>query len=146
VRWSHGYGGSNLGDLQLAGFREQIYFGSLMFTPHSPAWRPAFNSLHEVMDLTLGDLRFHINTVSILRLSDPIRSTPGESTSPSTIMAPSSSSSVGSSSEPESTPTSIFCVDYDAYHVTGLNDSAKDHDGGYADHESCNISVYPTHI
>jgi hypothetical protein len=111
---------------------ELIYFGSLKFTPHSTAWRLAFNSLHEQMDLTFGDLSFHINLVGTLRPPDPIHSAPAESTLPSTIVVLSLPSSIGSSSNPKLTPTSISYVDCNAYHV----------DGGSNDHESCNSSTY----
>ena len=40
---------------------EPIYFGSLEFTPHPPALRPAFDSLYEGTDLVIGNLRFHVN-------------------------------------------------------------------------------------
>ena len=96
---------------------EPICFGSLDFTPHSPASRPAFSSLHEGMDLAFGAFHFHVNTVGALRLPEQIRSAPAEPTSPSAVLAPSSPSSVGSSGEPDFTPTTIFCVDCDAHHV-----------------------------
>ena len=51
---------------------EQIFFGSLEFTPHSPAQRRDFGSLHDGLDLAFGSFRFHVNTIGTVRLPDPI--------------------------------------------------------------------------
>jgi len=125
---------------------EPICFGSLEFLLHSPASRPAFDSLHEGMDLAFGAFRFHVNTLGALCLPDQIRSALTEPMSPSTTLAPSSPSSVGSSDEPESTPATIFCVDCDAHHILSPVDSVELHDVDSADHGSCNSSAYPTHF
>jgi hypothetical protein len=56
---------------------------------------------------------------------------------------------VSSSSNLESTPTSIFGVDCDAYHTTGLNELIKDHEScnnGDSDHEIYNSSARPIHF
>jgi hypothetical protein len=88
-----------------------ICFGSLTFRPRSSARRSAFSSFYEGIDMALEDLCFHVSTVGTLRLPDPIHSAPGESTSSSTTLAsPPAPSSAGSSNEPESTPTSIYCI------------------------------------
>ena len=55
---------------------EQIFFGSLEFTPHTPAQRLVFGSFHEGLDLAFGSMRFHINTVGTVRLPDPIYADP----------------------------------------------------------------------
>jgi hypothetical protein len=47
---------------------------------------------------------------------------------PPTTVTPFLPTSVSSSSELESTITSIFCVDCDVYHVVGPNDLIWDHD------------------
>jgi hypothetical protein len=93
---------------------EPICFGSFTFTPHSPAQRSAFSSFHEGIDLALGDLRFRVNSVGTLRLPDPIWSIMTESTTSSNALASPAASSVGSSSEPTSASTSIYCVGCDA--------------------------------
>jgi hypothetical protein len=125
-------------------FKERIYFGSLTFVLHLLASCLAFNSFREGIDLALGDLRFHINTLGTLHLPDLIHSTPGEPTSPSSVVAPTSPSSVGSSNESESTRTSIIGVDCDTYHTIGLNNLVKDRGGGSTDYKSCSSGVYPT--
>jgi hypothetical protein len=56
---------------------EHVYFASLMFIPHPPASRPAFNSFHEGIDVALGDVHLHINTMGTLCLADPIYSNLG---------------------------------------------------------------------
>jgi hypothetical protein len=84
--------------------------------------------------------------VGILHLPNPIHSNLGELTSPSDTVAPSLPSSVGSSIEPESNPTSILCIDYDTHHVVGPNDFTRDHDDGSTDHESCNIGSHWIHF
>ena len=55
---------------------EQIFFGSLEFTPHTPAQRLVFGSFHEGLDLAFGSMRFHINTIGTVRLPDPIYADP----------------------------------------------------------------------
>ena len=51
---------------------EQIFFGFLEFTPHTPAQLLVFRFLHEGFDLAFGSMRFHINTIGTVRLPDPI--------------------------------------------------------------------------
>jgi hypothetical protein len=67
---------------------------------------------------------------------------PGESTLSSTILASPTASSFGSSSEPESAPTSIYCVDCDAHHIAGPNDFIQDHDDSFTSNRSYNSSAY----
>jgi hypothetical protein len=136
-------------------FGEHICFGSFNFVTQLPASRSAYSSIHERMNLAFGDLHFHVNTMGVLRLVDLIRSVPTESTPSSIAVAPPSPSSVGSFSDPESTPASTYYVECDAYHAMGPNDPIKDHQScnniEFIDHESAttphtrhDISVRPS--
>jgi len=107
---------------------ESIFFGSLDITPHSPASRPAFSSLHGGMEVAFGTFHFHLSTTGVLHLPEQIRSTPAEPASPSASLVPASSSYVGSSGEPEFTSATIFCADCDAHHVADPNDSVDHSD------------------
>ena len=62
---------------------ERIFFGSLEFTPHTPAQRLVFGSFHEGLDLAFGSMHFHINTVGTVRLPDAIYADPTELTASS---------------------------------------------------------------
>ena len=84
---------------------EQIFFGSLEFTPHSPAQRRVFSSLHEGTDLTFGSHRFHINTIRSLQLPEPIFADPTDQASlPDASASSISASSIGSTGESEEVP------------------------------------------
>src|SRR5664279_5220890 len=95
---------------------ESIYFGSLCFTAHLPALRPAFDALHEGVDMMFGGLRFHANRAGIISLPDSARPTVTESTSPPTTTAASLPPHVGSLGETESTFAPTFYVDCESHH------------------------------
>ena len=62
---------------------EQIFFGSLEFTPHTPAQRLVFGSIYGGLDLTFGSIRFHINTIGTVRLPDATYADPTDPAVPS---------------------------------------------------------------
>jgi hypothetical protein len=83
--------------------RKQITFGVIDFQPHKPTLAPAFASLDQEMDLTIGSFNFSVRSLGSVRLLDPIKSGPsaGSTTITATLEA-----SVGSSSKVNS-PVSI---------------------------------------
>src|SRR5664279_1600947 len=50
---------------------ESMFFGSISFVPHLPDFSPAFDALHEGVNLTFGDFRFHVIREGVLRFPDP---------------------------------------------------------------------------
>jgi hypothetical protein len=52
----------------------QITFGAVDFQPHPPTLALIFASLEQEMDLTIGNLNFHVGSLGSVRLSDPINS------------------------------------------------------------------------
>jgi hypothetical protein len=74
----------------------QISFGTIDFQPHPPNLTPVFASLDQEMDLTIGSLNFHVRSLGLIRLSDPVKPDPSASKTKTIAM---SESSVGSSSE-----------------------------------------------
>jgi hypothetical protein len=101
----------------------------------------AFGSLNERTEVTLGELHFRVSALDTIFLPNLIRSTPTDSTRPSVVMEPSSPSSVGSTTQPELTPTSTYCVD--AYHVTSPDDIIRDHEDKSLNYKSCTSGMYP---
>jgi hypothetical protein len=57
-----------------------IRFGALTFTAHLPALRPAFDALRKGLDLTFGDLHFHVNQSGMIQLPELTRLDDTEST------------------------------------------------------------------
>lgn len=98
-----------------------ICFGSVDFTPHSPAFSPAFDALHEGIDLAFGDFRLHANREGILRFPDSNPLEGSELASASTTETSSSSSS-DYDQDSESSTASIFYDDYD-YHSIATEES-----------------------
>jgi hypothetical protein len=74
----------------------QISFGTIDFQLHPPTLTPVFASLDQEMDLMLGGLNFHIGSLGLICLSDSTKSDPSASKTATIAM---SESSVGSSSE-----------------------------------------------
>jgi hypothetical protein len=74
----------------------QISFGTVDFQLHPPTLMPAFASLDQEMDLTIGSLNFRVGSLGSIRLSDSTISDPLAS---KTVTIAMSESSVGSSSE-----------------------------------------------
>jgi hypothetical protein len=74
----------------------QISFGTVDFQPHPSSFTPIFKSMDQDTDLTIGSLNFHVGSLGLICLSDPVK--PGPSASESKTVAV-LESSVGSSSE-----------------------------------------------
>jgi hypothetical protein len=74
----------------------QITFGAVNFQPHKPTLAPAFASIDQEKDLTIGSFNFRVGSLVSIRLLDPIKLSP--STGRITITA-TPKASVGSSSE-----------------------------------------------
>jgi hypothetical protein len=136
--------------------RESISFGSFSFVPHSPASRPAYSSIHEGLNLSIEDLRFHIKTMGVLRLTDLIYSalveliytTINYHGSFTTINCHRSFDTINCHdsfvtinyrgsfitiirlllSEPEPMSTSLFYLDCNAYHTSDLVNLTEDNE------------------
>jgi hypothetical protein len=74
----------------------QISFGTIDFQLHPPTLTPVFASLDQEMDLMIGSLNFCVESLGSIRLSDSTKSDPSAS---KTVTIAMSESSVGSSSE-----------------------------------------------
>jgi hypothetical protein len=74
----------------------QISFGTIDFQLHPPALTPVFASLDQEMDLTIRSLNFRVGSLGSIRLSD---STKSDLSASKTTKIAMSESSVGSSSE-----------------------------------------------
>jgi hypothetical protein len=74
----------------------QITFGAVDFQPHPPTLAPVFANLDQEMDLTIGSFNFCVGSLGSVRLSEPINSDPSAG---KTLIAATSETSVGSSSE-----------------------------------------------
>jgi hypothetical protein len=74
----------------------QITFRIVDFQPHKPTLAPAFTSLDQEMDLTIGSFNFCVGSLGSIRLSDPVKSVPSAGR---IAIAATSEASVGSSSE-----------------------------------------------
>ena len=127
---------------------DPICFGSLDFTPR----RPAFDSLSKGVELMLGDLRFCVSKVGVLRLKDSAPAPATKPTSSSTPTVTPASLPTCPPGGPDSTPASVFCIDCDAHHIVGPTNLDECQSGsGMRDacdctgYESCNSSDNPTH-
>jgi hypothetical protein len=74
----------------------QIPFGTIDFQPHQSSFTQVFKSMDQDIDLTIGSLNFHVGSLGLIRLSDPMKSDPSASEPEIVAM---SESSKGSSSE-----------------------------------------------
>jgi hypothetical protein len=74
----------------------QISFGTVDFQPHPPTLTPVFASLDQEMDLTIGNLNFHVSSLGSICLSDLTKSDPSAGKTATMAI---SESLVGSSSE-----------------------------------------------
>ena len=127
---------------------KSITFGSFDFTPHSPTSNLVFKSLRGSLDLAFGDLHFYVNNLGVLRLPNQIHPASTDSTAPPAAITISSTSSVGSSDEPEPTPTSIYCSDCDAHHAVTESGVIFEHDNDsfFNDIDSFDRNPRPTHL
>jgi hypothetical protein len=76
--------------------KNQISFGAVDFHPHQSNFMPIFESMDQDMDLMIKSLNFHIGSLGLIRLSDPVKPDPLASESKTLAML---ESSEGSSSE-----------------------------------------------
>jgi hypothetical protein len=81
----------------------QIPFGTVDFQPHQSSFTQVFESMDQDMDLTTESLNFHVGSLGLIRLSDPMTAGPS-ATEPETVAI--LESSEGSSSEVNS-PVSL---------------------------------------
>jgi hypothetical protein len=77
----------------------KISFGTVDFQPHLSIFTPIFESMDQDMDLTVGSLNFHVGSLGLIHLSDPVSPDPSASEAKTVAI---SESSVGSSSEANS--------------------------------------------
>jgi hypothetical protein len=77
----------------------QISFRTIDFQPHLSNFTPIFESTDQDMNLTIGSLNFHVGSLGLIRLSDPVLPDLSASNAKTSAM---SQSSVGSSSEANS--------------------------------------------
>ena len=93
-----------------------ICLGFAEFTPHSLASSPAFDALHEGIDLAFDDFRLHGNQEGILCYPDSPSSARSES---ATAIAASTSSSSSSESDSDSgsSDSSIYYDDNDFHSI-----------------------------
>ncbi|CAA3032924.1 Hypothetical predicted protein [Olea europaea subsp. europaea] len=95
---------------------EEISFGSLLFTPHQPGFRPAFAALQQGVDLTFGGLNVHIDSEGSVTLPDSIISSAPEGQTQSTPATPEEASSDRPLGEPVYKLDSGYCLDCSKYH------------------------------
>jgi hypothetical protein len=81
----------------------QVPFGTVDFQSHQSSFAQLFESMDQDMDLTIGSLNFHVESLGSIRLSDSTKPDPSAS-EPETIEM--SESSEGSSSKVNS-PVSL---------------------------------------
>ena len=107
-----------------------------------------FKSLRGSLDLAFGDLHFYVNNLGVLRLPNQIHPTATDSTKPPATITISSTSSVGSSDEPESASTSIYCSDCDAHHAITESGVIFEHDSNnfFNDIDNFDRNPRPTHL
>jgi hypothetical protein len=85
----------------------QISFETVDFQLHPSTLTPVFANLDQEMDLTIGSLNFHINSLGSIRLSDSTKSDPSAR---KTVTIAMSESLVGSFSE-ENSPVSFATME-----------------------------------
>jgi hypothetical protein len=100
----------------------QIPFGTIDFQPHQSSFTQVFESMDQDMDLTIGSLNFHVGSLGLIRLSDPMKT--GLSASEPEIVAMADSSE-GSSSEINS-PVSL--VEAEEGKLVGGDETMKNFD------------------
>jgi hypothetical protein len=82
----------------------QIPFGTVDFQPHQSSFMQVFESMDQDMDLTIGSLNFHVGSLGLIRLSDPMKMGPSASEPETVAML---ESSEDSSSEVNSPVSSV---------------------------------------
>ncbi|CAA3032915.1 Hypothetical predicted protein [Olea europaea subsp. europaea] len=95
---------------------DEISFGSLLFTPHQPSFRPAFASLQEGVDLTFGGFNIHIDAEGSVAIPDSIISSAPEGQASSTPAAPEEAPADRPVGEPVYKLDSGYCIDCSKYH------------------------------
>src|SRR5664279_4813201 len=129
---------------------EPMFFGSLSFVPHLSAFSPAFDALHEGVNLTFGDFHFHATREGVLRFPDPPRHQATESTvssiaSSTPIVATPSPPQIASVGDTESNLAMTIFLDRDSCHPMAAEKSVDSDVDDRADSESCNSSRSPVH-
>jgi hypothetical protein len=71
----------------------QIPFGTVDFQPHQSSFPQVFESMDQDMDVTIGSLNFHVESLGSICLSDPVKPGPSASESKTIVMSESSESS-----------------------------------------------------
>jgi hypothetical protein len=71
----------------------QIPFETIDFQPHQSSFTQVFESMDQDMDLTIGSLNFHVESLGSIRLSDPMKTDPSASEPETVAMSKSSESS-----------------------------------------------------
>jgi hypothetical protein len=104
----------------------QISFGTVNFQPHPPNFTAVFESLDQDTDLTIGSLNFHVGSLGLIRLSDPVKPDPSASEVKTIAI---SESSVGSSSEANS-PVSFATTEIAGEKIAELNETMENLDLG----------------
>jgi hypothetical protein len=104
--------------------RNQISFGTVDFQPHPPTLTLVFASLDQEMDLTIGSLNFHVDSLGSIRLSDPTKLDPSAGKTETMAM---SESLVGSSSEVKS-PVSFTLTENMEDKIEELNETMENLD------------------
>jgi hypothetical protein len=87
--------------------KNQISFGTIDFQPHPSNFTPIFKSMDQDMDMTIESLNFCVESLGLIRLSDPAKLGPSASESKTVAV---SESSVDSSSE-ENSPVSFAATE-----------------------------------
>jgi hypothetical protein len=104
----------------------RISFGTVDFQPHPTNFTPIFESMDQDMDLTIGSLNFRIESLGLIRLSDPAKPDPSASEAKTITM---SKSSVGSSSEANS-PVSFATAEIIGEKIAELDETMENLDLG----------------
>jgi hypothetical protein len=102
----------------------QISFGTVDFQPHPPNFTPIFESLDQDTDQMIGSLNFHVESLGLILLSDPLDPSASEV---KTIAM--SESSVGSSSEANS-PASFATTKIAGEKIAELDETMENLDLG----------------
>jgi hypothetical protein len=104
----------------------QISFRTVHFQPHLSNFTPIFESMDQDMDLTIGSLKFCVESLGSIRLSDLAK--PDPSASEAKIIAM-SESSVGSSSEANSL-VSFATIEIAGEKITEVDETMENLDLG----------------
>jgi hypothetical protein len=68
----------------------QIPFGTIDFQPHQSSFTQVFESMDQDMDLTIGSLNFHVRSLGLIRILDPMKTGPSASEPKTVVMSESS--------------------------------------------------------